>query len=75
MVTSDINWQEIDTQSLNCGITFDELRQSTLFANLVTALGDDGIPIAVANNQNCTVYLTRPVSGHQQSQSCGHVVL
>ena len=59
MVTSDINRQEIDTQSLNCDITFDEVRQSALSANRGKALGDDGIPIEVLNNRNCIVYLTR----------------
>ena len=59
MVTSDINRQEIDTQSLNCDITFDEVRQSTLSANRGKALGDDGIPVEVLNNRNCIVYLTR----------------
>ena len=59
MVTSDINRQEIDTQSLNCDITFDEVRQSALSANRGKALGDDGIPIEVLNNRNCIAYLTR----------------
>ena len=80
MVTPDINRQEIDNQSLNCDIIFDEVRQSTISANRGKALRDDGIPIEVLNNRNCIVYLTRlfnnrSVSGHQQSQSCGHVVL
>ena len=49
-LTSDINRQEIDTQSLNC---------ETLSAHRGKALGDDGIPVEILNNRNCIVYLTR----------------
>ena len=51
IVTSDISRQKINTQSLNCDITFDEVLHSTLSANRGKALGDD-------NNRNCIVYLT-----------------
>ena len=59
MVTSDINRQEIGTQSLNCEITSDEVRLSTLSANREKSLRDDGIPIELRNNRSCIVYLTR----------------
>ena len=61
MVTSHINRQEIDTQFLNCEITFDEVHvhQSTLSANREESLGNDGILIELLNNRNCIVYLTR----------------